>query len=481
MIRGLPGRLALQRSLRARLLPLVVLVVFVVALSAPVALHWLGLRRLHEQGDAVGARAAALIQREAQGHPTLWRYQAGKLVAHLRAADPSEHARYVVLTDAAGRPLRPLAPARLARLRGADLVWSAVPIRQGDERLGTVWVGLSSAPLRARFFAMLGIFAGIGLGLGLLVYGLVLRSARQAEARLGELLGEVQASRDALEALNETLEARVAARSADLQAAYGELKQAEERLRRLAGRALAFHEAERRAVGRELHDGVGQGLTAIRINLQLLAAGALPGTPAEALAARTLALTDETIGEVRRAVHALGPALLGEIGLGAALARHCEDVAERSGITVTCDVSRAPLGSDERHHEPSDAGTGNGDDAGKGEVRGLGSAAETALYRIVQEALHNAVRHGAPTRVQVRLADEADQVAVEIADDGRGFDPAAVSDREDARGLAGIRERVTLLGGRVELDSAPGEGTRLRASIPRRSALPAPAPTKEQP
>jgi signal transduction histidine kinase len=247
--------------------------------------------------------------------------------------------------------------------------------------------------------------------LSALVYTIATRSARAAEARIAALVEQLAAA------------------------------SVEERTRALRLAALAEQEEDRRAIARDLHDSVGQALTAIRIQTEVLSTHlALRGGADEASAkvvSSIASATDTTIEEVRRALGRLRPAALDEIGLVAAIARLCDDAEERCGLTLT------------RRLE---------------DVRGLPATTETALYRIVQEALTNVSRHArGASAVEVTLAREGADVILEIADDGPGV---AQGEGGSGRGVRGMRERAELLGGRFELLGRVPRGTIVRARVP---------------
>lgn len=435
--------LAATRSVRARLLPLLVLLVFVVSLSAPLAMYLLQLSRLRMHTRAVGTRVASLIAHQARHHPRLWRYNTGKLVDHVKRYEHQVAVDRVVITDQRGRPVSELDPARLALLRKTPMIWSQVEIRVDGLSVGRVWVATSASRVRKRFFLALAGFAIIALALGLLIYRIPLRTLSRAEARTTTLLAQLERSQAELAELNQSLEARIEERSSALAAANRELQGKEQNLRELSARALAMGEAERRAIGRELHDGVGQALTAVRINLQLLGQRADDIQYVRTQAERTLALTDGILEEVRRAVRTLGPAIVAEVGLAAAVTGTCEDFAERTGTEVAChvDMGAAPLDT----------------------------ATENACYRILGEALTNVTRHARASKVTVRLHRKDTLLRLRISDDGRGFDPEALPTPGDGHGLRGIRERVELLGGRFRLTSAADQGTTLAVDFPRQT------------
>jgi signal transduction histidine kinase len=145
-----------------------------------------------------------------------------------------------------------------------------------------------------------------------------------------------------------------------------------------------------------------------------------------------------TLQDVRRLAVELRPSALDDFGLVAALERLADSFAEQSGISVDFQAALA----DER----------------------LPAEAETALYRIVQESLTNVVKHAQARRVSILLTRKDGAVKAVVEDDGRGFDPERI--RDDGFGLVGMRERLALLGGRLEIESARDAGTTVAAEVP---------------
>ncbi len=220
-----------------------------------------------------------------------------------------------------------------------------------------------------------------------------------------------------------------------------ELTAANERLRLLAQRLEAAKEDERQWISRELHDELGPSLTAVIINLQLLARN--PDSPATADKIRdAIDMVDRLVQRVRDLSLDLRPPLLEELGLSTALRSYLETQAGRSGLEI-----------------PLEIGTG---------VEGLPRAIETHAFRVVQEAVTNVIRHAAASRVHVRLERRGDDLLLAVRDDGRGFDVTRAMDSSPGRalGLLGMHERVRSLGGEIAIDSRSGRGTEVRASIP---------------
>lgn len=221
-------------------------------------------------------------------------------------------------------------------------------------------------------------------------------------------------------------------------------------------RALAeAEEAERRRFARELHDEAGQRLTALGLGLQALSDAVPAGSEADRRAGQLRMLADTLAREIHGMAVRLRPKALDDFGLEAALAALVEEWSGQSGIAVDL-------------HAATDA-------------QRLPPDVESAIYRIVQEALANVSKHSAAHRASVVVERREGEVVVVVEDDGNGFDVASVTRRAAAPhanggtrlGLLGIRERAALFGGRVEVESRPGKGTTLFVRIPIVSAQPA--------
>jgi signal transduction histidine kinase len=202
-------------------------------------------------------------------------------------------------------------------------------------------------------------------------------------------------------------------------------------------RVVAAQELERRRLARELHDETGQALTSILLGLKPLEE-ALVGHPAHPAARGLRELVVTALQDVRRLAVELRPKVLDDFGLEAAVERLTETFAEQTGMRVAF-----------RSAMPEER---------------LPAEIETALFRVVQEALTNVVKHARANRVSVLLTRNDSTVTAVIEDDGTGFDPAGAGD--DRLGLAGMRERLALLDGTLEIDSGRGSGTTLVAEVP---------------
>ncbi|MGH2536442.1 MAG: GAF domain-containing protein [Candidatus Promineifilaceae bacterium] len=234
-------------------------------------------------------------------------------------------------------------------------------------------------------------------------------------------------------------EALAAQTAAALQNAwlYAQMQAAGQRLEYLTRQVVAAQEQERGRVSRELHDEAGQLLTALKLNLALMRSK-LPAQQAELRQqlGEALELADTSMEQIRRLAHGLRPPALDTLGLNQALELLCQDFARRAGLRI--------------------------------EYRGVelartSDAIAISCFRFVQEALVNVIRHAEASRVEVALAVEDGLLSLSVADDGHGFQ--MTSGAAKGIGLRGLQERFELIGGRVQVDSQPGQGTRLSASV----------------
>ena len=248
---------------------------------------------------------------------------------------------------------------------------------------------------------------------------------------------KLRASHDEIAAWNRELEDRVASRTRELSAAHALRRQLLERI-------VLAHEEERRRIARELHDEIGQGLTALVMQLGTVEGALDPG--ADSVRPRLQAVreqTSEMIENVRRLMLDLRPAVLDDLGLVPAIRWYAESHLPQAGIEARVSISNL----DEHERLP----------------RRL----ELVAFRLAQEAVTNVIRHAQAKRAVISLGRVADGLELSVEDDGRGFDPeGAPRNGRRGWGLAGMRERVALLGGTLSVTSRPGCGTRVAATMP---------------
>jgi signal transduction histidine kinase len=290
-------------------------------------------------------------------------------------------------------------PRRMAMLGLADQI-AAVNERQLNN--GNIQV----ASLFRQFQVRLAVTVFVTLGLGLLLAAFTMRKILRLERESG--------------------------------ARFLEIEHARTELKYLSARLVEAQETERRSISRELHDEVGQSLSAVLVGLSNLAAAIPPAARAqlERHVEGIRKLAENSMGVVRNITLLLRPSMLDDLGLVPALQWQAREVSKRSGMHVTVAV--------------------------EGVSGELPEQYKTSVYRVVQEALNNCARHAEATTVKVIVRQGKDRLLLSIHDDGRGFQP----DLQRGLGLVGMQERVTHLGGSFEIDSEPGRGTLIAISMP---------------
>jgi signal transduction histidine kinase len=218
-----------------------------------------------------------------------------------------------------------------------------------------------------------------------------------------------------------------------------------ERLGQLHQKLEATKEEERRFLSRELHDELGQTLTALKLRLQLGERAPVPTSNLANPSTEPIALVDDLISRVRKISVDLRPPLLDEVGLVSALRVYLESQADISGLAIELQAE-----------EP-----------GPGTPRRLPPDLEIACFRVAQESITNALRHASARRLKVCIVRSAARIWLSVEDDGRGFDLGTL-DAAAANGhlgVLGMRERVRARGGRFKLTSAPGAGTTVEVEL----------------
>jgi signal transduction histidine kinase len=214
----------------------------------------------------------------------------------------------------------------------------------------------------------------------------------------------------------------------------------EEQVRRLAEQLLEVEDRERRRLSTELHDEAGQSLLCIRLQLEMLER-CVPSGHADLATglAEARELTERTIVEIRRLISALSPAVLDQLGLAPALRQLRTRFRRVHKAQVTLQL---------------------------GQLRNLDRQTASAMYRLVQECLNNIAKHSGASRVNISLHSVDKELRLRVEDNGVGFREEEALSKRDSFGLAGMRQRVELLGGQFDLESRPGCGTRVLVSLP---------------
>ncbi|HUA60208.1 MAG TPA: sensor histidine kinase [Verrucomicrobiae bacterium] len=226
-----------------------------------------------------------------------------------------------------------------------------------------------------------------------------------------------------------------------IQARYGELSRSRSELEMLSARLVEAQESERRKISRELHDEVGQTLGALLVDFGRLSA-ALSTAPVEVRdqVDHMKSVAERSVQTVRNLALLLRPSMLDDLGLVAALEWQGRETSRNSGTEVEVRAEGVP--------------------------ESLPDEFNVTIYRLVQEALNNAVRHSGARNARVNVTGSGGRIVVVVSDDGRGFDPR----RSRGVGILGMEERVRRLGGRLTIDSQPGRGATIRAELPLETA-----------
>jgi PAS domain S-box-containing protein len=241
---------------------------------------------------------------------------------------------------------------------------------------------------------------------------------------------ERRKSLEALQQAREQLEERVAERTKELLAS-------QEKLRLLATQTVNAQEKERRSISRELHDEAGQALITLKYDLASIQ-NELPETDAllRQRLSESMKIIDQTMLHIRDLAHSLRPPVLEVGGIHLSLQDYCQEISGRTHIPISYQGLDIP---------------------------GIPDETGISLYRFVQEALTNIMKHAHATKVKVRLHYNKGEISLSVSDNGRGM---GEPDRSEGLGLLGIKERLNLLGGKLEIHSQKGRGTKLVAHVP---------------
>jgi signal transduction histidine kinase len=432
-------------------LPVALAAALLVALGAPLAWFFMSLDSARSEVLSLAGRGASQVKRLAEESPDLWAYNTPKIAEYLRLS-AGEHPFSIRVVDRRGRVVYS------HDAESNPQIWEQVRVAHGGREQAVVVAGLPVGDLVLQGLGLLAAFSLAGFLLGAVLGVLPLTVLRRSEIRLVDAVDRLQQARSDLTELNAQLERRVDEKTARLQEAHARLQEQQERLRKLAAATFAGQEEERQIIAADLHDSVGQLLTAVRINIESASAlaaamdsGTLPDSGAgpdsraqpgtgmrlARVLSDTARLVDETTEHIRQVIRVLGTPLLDQGGLEPALRALVANFAHAS---CRVELRRIP-----------------------GAHLVIPPAVQSCAFRVVQEALTNAMRHANPVCVTIDLSERAGALVVEVADDGVGQAGGA----RPGMGLRSMKDRVALLGGEVDIGSGvAGRGTLVRAVLP---------------
>ncbi len=290
-------------------------------------------------------------------------------------------------------------------------------------------------------YELIAVFAGVGVAISFFVNQWVLRKALDPLDRLQEAVDETRGGRaDMRVVLGDNSDERFDRLAGTFNQMLAQLEHDAREMQQLSRQILQAQEEERYRLARELHDEAAQSLTSLLVHIRLLERANNP-IEAQHHVQELRELTARALEDVRRVALDLRPTILDDLGLAAALEWRVDEFNKGDGVRASVVVD----GLDRR----------------------MPREAELVLYRVGQEALSNISRHSAASEVVVTLRRDADLCILQVSDNGVGFDPARMRpDADHGLGLVGMRERVAMIGGDLEVNSQPGTGTRITARIP---------------
>ncbi|MEJ5247311.1 HAMP domain-containing sensor histidine kinase [Caldilinea sp.] len=290
-------------------------------------------------------------------------------------------------------------------------------------------------------YPLIALFAGAGVVISVLVNQWVLRKALEPLDRLQTAVEAIRSgSRNVRVELGDNSDERFDRLAEAFNQMLEQIEHDSQRLRQLSHQILQAQEEERRRLAHELHDEAAQSLTSLLVHIRLLERAQNPAE-AQRHIQELRELTARALEDVRRVALDLRPKILDDLGLAAALEWRVDELNKAHGLQASITI--------------------------EGMERRLPREMELVFYRIAQEALSNVCRHAQAKKVAVSLHSDGRRCILEVVDDGVGFDASRLDGRKgDGLGLIGMRERIAMIGGSLEIASRPGAGTRIKAQAP---------------
>jgi two-component system sensor histidine kinase UhpB len=290
-------------------------------------------------------------------------------------------------------------------------------------------------------YGLILLFGAVGIVISYLVNNWIVQRALEPLDRLQNAVDEVRAGeRSVRVVLSDNSDERFDRLADTFNQMLARLEENAVELQQLSRRLLQAQEEERHRLARDLHDEAAQALTSLLVHLRLLERAHTPDE-AQARVQELRELTAQALDDVRRVALDLRPTILDDLGLGPALEWRVDEFGRADGVRATVTINKLE--------------------------RRLPRETELALYRVGQEALSNVVKHADARTVSVRLSQTNGDVTLEIVDDGRGFDPEHPhAGKAPGLGLVGMQERMAMVGGRLVIETTPGQGAKILARAP---------------
>jgi signal transduction histidine kinase len=414
----MPSQL-LERNFASRMLPLAIAAGLIAFSAPPLFYRFASISELKTHAEIYAAQLASSVEEAAEQEPFFWRYNTSKIMWSTSAHRLQEDIGTVTIVDCAGKTVFDGKELELGTGNASGPTgWAAVKV--GNRNIAWVRVIMDTAMHRKRYLLIM-LFSGcLGAVLGLLLFWFPRRVVRRQAGLLTNTIIRLEKAEKDLTEANLKLSRRV--------------RQAVGAVRSISERLIGVQEEERRRIARDLHDGVGQAVTALQITLKLMRARPSEAKNHLAEAERS---AEEILKEIRAAVFALRPAMLDAGDLEEGLRDFVERFELKTGIPASLRAT--------------------------GDLSAVSESLGSLLFRILQESLTNISRHAQAKEVGVTVVVETDCLRLEVSDDGRGFDPEDVS---HGSGLRGIKERVSFAGGEMALKTSAGRGTQVMCRFP---------------
>jgi signal transduction histidine kinase len=412
----------LVRTFSRRMLPLAILFGSLVVLAPTLLMAGLDFERARARSDLYARNLAHEVAKDASRHPYVWRWRIDKVVEGTLAEKEIQHLVYLRVEDCDSEVI-----FEHGKPAGWPYTWmtsKAKVVTTGGE-LGTLWVALNPEAASPGRLLIACLSMLIGLLSGLALYHFPVRIVRRQAHAIEETTTHLVHTRLELHQTNLTLQERV--------------DEAVLQIRQLSQRVLAVQDEERARIARELHDGLAQELSALRLDLERAMRTAEDQQQRDLLESASGQCQD-ALADLRRAIQDLRPVALDAANLMEVIRQNAERFELSTGIAVFVRT--------------------------QGNVEDLSGMLSASLLRVFQEALHNVERHAQADEIGLSLTCADDEITLEVRDNGVGFETEKLE--QPGHGLSNMRARAQLLGGSFEVESTPGEGTTLRFRAPLR-------------